>query len=140
MTEICHYELSESERELLLDQIAGYLSNREEILFAYAHGSSVLGLPFRDIDVAIYLSEDYLDEIDSLDYILTLGNQLSKLVRFPVDVRILNGAPVAFQFHATAGKVLVSRDDGLRLDHTERIRRQYYDFEPMGRLILREVL
>jgi len=41
------------------------LEAREEIVFAYLHGSFAEGLPFRDVDVAIYLDPTVAMTIDN---------------------------------------------------------------------------
>ena len=135
-----YYELPDPERQQVLATLQKALEGRDEILFAYAHGSFTMGLPFRDIDIGVYLTDDFLAQEDLLDYEIDMGLMLTDLVRFPVDVRVINKAPLPFQFNVTAGQLLVSRDDEFRLRYVERIRMEYYDFEPVARRLLREVL
>ncbi len=135
-----HYELDESERSKLLEKISDFLMGRDEIRFAYAYGSFIESLPFHDIDIGTYLEEDYFSKTDTLEYILDISEQLRRLVRFPVDVQVINRASLGFQFNVTRGRLLSCRDEEFRLKFVERVRRDYYDFEPMARQILREVL
>jgi HEPN domain-containing protein len=74
------------------------------------------------------------------DIELDAGIELSRLLRVPVDIRRLNGAPISIQYHATRGILLFSRDDEMRYACVERSRQAYWDFEPVARAYLAEVL
>ena len=53
---------------------------------------------------------------------------------FPIDVRVLNDAPVPFLFHVfREGRLLLSRNDELLADLMERTVREYLDMEPLLR-------
>lgn len=65
---------------------------------------------------------------------VTLSADLSRLVNFPVDVRIANAAPVSFLFHMLRGQLLVARDESFLADVMERTARQYHDQAPLMRL------
>ncbi len=134
------YILTEAERKQVVDQLQNALAECPEVVFAYLHGSFLLNIPFHDVDVALYVEETLLQQVHPLDYILDLSVRLSDRVRLPVDVHLLNQAPLGFQFHATAGQVLFSRDEVRRTDFVEQVRRLYWDFEPIARQHLREVL
>ncbi len=101
---------------------------------APCHGKS-----FRDIDVAVYLfdnthSPPTLREID-------MEVQLEKLAGYPVDVRILNSAPLSFQYQVIKnGRLLYARDDNLRVDFQVHTLKTYFDFEPFRRRYMKEVL
>jgi len=53
------------------------------------YGSFVDGPGFRDIDVAIWTTADAMEPVD-----LRLGIALTRIAGYPVDVRIINQAPV----------------------------------------------
>lgn len=56
-------EVGPSDKERLLNLIKEHLSQIENIIFAYAHGSFVKSKYFRDIDIAIFIDgEGYLKE------------------------------------------------------------------------------
>ena len=63
--------------------------HRYGIEFTYAYGSFVDGPGFRDIDVAIWTTADAMEPVD-----LRLGIALTRIAGYPVDVRIINQAPV----------------------------------------------
>ncbi|MDE2059719.1 MAG: hypothetical protein KGL31_05395 [candidate division NC10 bacterium] len=67
-----------------------------------------------------------------------LSAYLSRTVKFPIDVRILNAMPVAFRFHVLRGECLFSRDDDLRTDIMENTMRRYFDIAPVLRHATRE--
>ncbi|MBI2265624.1 MAG: nucleotidyltransferase domain-containing protein [Armatimonadetes bacterium] len=123
------------DRNDIIATITNHLSGREEVVFAYLHGSFQKRGLFRDIDIAVFSNPG-----KDLTYELELGVALERLVKRPVDVRLLNHATLAFRFHATRGIVLLSRDEELRDSFVERTRDQYYDFQPVARKHLKEVL
>jgi predicted nucleotidyltransferase len=112
------------------------LASRPEVVFAYLYGSFAEGLPFRDIDVAIWLEPG----MASLDRELELGVELQRVVPIRVDVQLLNMAPLALRYHATRGLLLVSKDDNIRSECVERWRSAYWDYLPVARHHLAEVL
>lgn len=58
----------------------------------------------------------------------------------PVDVRRLNEAPLAFQFHAVSGQLLLTRNERLSDEFRARAWDLYLDFKPVAMRHLREVL
>ncbi len=128
--------LAAADRAQVLSQLERYLANRPEVIFAYAHGSFADAHPFHDIDVAVWLKPG----AESLDREIELGVELQRLVPLRVDVRLLNTAPLAFRYHATRGLVLVSKDDTARSECVERWRSAYWDYQPVARRHLAEVL
>jgi uncharacterized protein len=58
--EIRVHSLAPQEKILLLTGISRILVRHSEILFAYAYGSFLEDIPFRDLDVAVYLDQNDL--------------------------------------------------------------------------------
>ena len=116
------------------------LEAREEIVFAYLHGSFAEGPPFRDVDVAIYLDPTVAMTIDIFDYEMSLSVELTRTFRFPVDVHVLNGAPLGFQHSVLQGEALLVCDEDKLTDFIERVSLEYMDFAYLGRRYLLEVL
>ena len=127
----------QSRREVVR-RLAEALEERPEIVFAYLHGSFQEGLPFRDVDVAVFVEKGMVE--DPVWYAIKLGVTLTKSLRLPVDVQVLNDAPLSFQFSACKGEVLVCRDEARRLDFLERTWDAYWDFRPFLREYLRELV
>ena len=132
--------MSKAQRTALVIRLRGLLEKGTEIVFAYLHGSFAEGLPFHDIDVAVFLGEQQSKTMEYVDYENELSVTLTRALEAPVDVRALNTAPLGFQFNATRGQVLISRDEDFRLDFVERTWIEYMDFRPISELILREAL
>ena len=116
------------------------LEAKSEIVFAYLHGSFAEGLPFHDVDVAVYLDPAFAMVTDIFDYEMSLSIELTRLLRFPVDVHVLNGAPLGFQHSVLQGEVLLVRDEDKLTDFIERVALEYMDFAYLGHRYLLEVL
>ncbi|QDA30590.1 nucleotidyltransferase domain-containing protein [Thermococcus indicus] len=129
------YRLSIPERDALKERIRACLASREEVLFAYLHGSFLENRPFRDIDVAVFVGSK-----PGRFYEMELEDELSRLTGFPVDVRLLNDAPVEFRFHVIGGELIFSRDEKARCDFEERTMREYHDYSHYLELYRREAL
>lgn len=125
----------EMEKGKIITVIKDCLSKRKEVVFAYLHGSFAEGERFRDIDIAVYL-----DKPEGIEYELDQSILLERIIKMPVDVKILNSAPLAFRYHATKGLLILSRNDELREEFIERTWDEYLDFKPVALMHLREVL
>jgi hypothetical protein len=71
---------------------------------------------------------------------MQLSVELTQALGFPVDVRVLNQAPLGFQHSAMQGDLLLVRDAEQLSDYLEGITRRYIEFAPLGRACLLEVL
>lgn len=135
---MANYEVSKEQKEEIKQKITFLLKGREEINFAYLHGS-FLEDNFRDIDIAIYLTRRNKRAV--LQYELDLENELNDLVDFPVDARILNYAPLPFRFNVIKnGVLLFSRDEGVRCDFECLSIVEYHDFDFLRRIYRKEAL
>ena len=102
--------------------------------FALAYRSFVTSTSkFRDIDVAVWLSEP-IDRFADV----ALADRLSRASGFPVDVRLASSAPVAVLFHMLRGRLLGARDEILLANLMERTGRQYHDQAPLVRRAVRD--
>jgi len=130
------FKINGQERENILLNIEGFLKKRSDLLFAYVHGSFISLNRFRDIDVAIYLNAM---SDDPLQVELDLEAQLHQITKYPVDVRILNCAPLSFRYNTIKnGKRLVVIDDDARCDFEEMTVSKYFDFAPYRKMYLKE--
>ena len=116
------------------------LEGRPDITVAVLHGSFARGGQYRDIDVAVWFDEIRLPCEARFRYALDLSVELYLQLRYPVDVRILNDAPLAFRYHALKGRPLVVRDESFYDDLRARTWDDYFDFKPFARQYLREAL
>lgn len=115
------------------------LSQRKEIVFAYLHGSFLLPVPCGDVDIAVYLDES-TPFCKDRKYEAELAMSLDHLAGLPVDVLTLNNAPVALRYHVTRGKVLFSKNEKARFDFLEQTWREYFDYQPLLRAFLNDLL
>ncbi len=127
------YHLDSLERERIVAKLATSLETRTDLVFALVFGSFERGEPFHDIDVAIWTRASAARDVD-----LELAGALSRLIGFPVDVRRLNDAPLAFLYHALRGHVLAVHDEEFLADLMEHVARDYHDQEPLLRRATRE--
>ena len=128
------YSIGEHEKGEITRLIKKFLMGREEVLFAYLHGSFLSG-PFRDIDIAVYI-----DGERDVFYELELEGELEERLGFPVDVRVLNNAPISFRFKVLKGELLFSRDEEKRCEFESRTMGEYHDFKYHLDAYRREVL
>jgi len=128
-------DVSAESREQVVGALAEVLHSEITVVFAYLHGSFATGGPFHDIDVAVFLDDSAVrDTVRGLD----LGDRSSRATGYPVDVRVLNDASLAFQFRALQGKLLVVHDDEKLANFMERVGRLYLDIALLLRRATRE--
>lgn len=132
-------EMDDKEREELVSKLVGELENRREIVFAYLYGSFVEGELFKDIDIALYVNEAQVRKERVLEYEISLAVELQRMLSKSFDVKVLNCAPLGFQYYATTGKLLFGRDDEKRIDFLTRVRSLYLDFQIESQKYLWEV-
>ena len=123
------FHLSQAKRQQFGRRLAELLRDRDEIVFAYLYGSFAENLPFHDIDLGIYTLG--IKQEESTSYSLALSQGLSKEVQIPVDVRVLNSAPVLFVYHVIRGHLIFDRNEELRAHMVEQVVQKYLDLEPM---------
>ena len=123
--------LNGDEKSRLIQDLASLIQDRREIVFAYLFGSFIEGLPFHDIDMGIYLSE--IKEEEATLYSIDLALVLTQAHRIPVDVRVLNFAPVSFLYHVIRGKLILERDEEVLSRFVEKTIAKYLDLKPLIR-------
>lgn len=130
--------LEQADRKRLLSKIADRLEELcPDLVAAYVFGSFVTADAFSDIDLGLFLSEKLSHPL-SLE--LDLENELEKTAACPVDVRVLNGAPLSFiQSVIRTGKVMVDVDPNRRADFEGWVLKKYFDFAPFRARYLSEV-
>ena len=130
--------LSKDEKEGLVADIASFFSHQDDVVAVYLFGSFLGEGPFSDIDLAVLLKRPMKRP---LNLELSLENTLERIAGYPVDVRVLNMAPLAFcQSVFKTGRVISDLDPNFRSDFQGRMLKEYYDFSPFHRQYLREVM
>lgn len=120
-------------------KLKDFLSGFEDVVFAYLHGSFVQGEEFRDVDVAVFLTGGAVRSSDDVEYEISLSLRLEKEIGLPVDVKILNNAPLSFRYHASRGTLLLTKDEPVREDFLSRTWSEYFDFLPLSRIYMEDL-
>jgi predicted nucleotidyltransferase len=124
----------------ILKELRHHLTDEKGIIFAYLHGSFLDEKEFNDLDVAIYLDQEASTKSDPIDLEISLSLKIEKFLRLPVDVKILNFAPLSFRYHVTMGNLIFSCDESIREEYICRTWSEYFDFQPVARIYLQEAL
>jgi len=96
------------ERQHIVRLMASILEAKPEIGFAYIHGSFASGEPFRDIDLAIHLSD--VTGKDLIRYEIRLETELED-PGFPGGCEALNMAPLSFRYSLFRhGRLILEND------------------------------
>jgi len=124
-------------KRLLVKKTTNFLEKKQEILFAYLLGSFLTRDDFRDIDIGIFLDPQKISEIDFLRYELELAVKAENRIKpgelfkryVPIDIKVLNDAPVTFRYSVSRGELLFSRDNDIQEEFLCRTWKEYFDFE-----------
>ena len=123
------YFFSNAEKDRLVAIFRSLLISQDVIQFAYLYGSFLDDLPCHDIDIGIYVQG--ITVTDMTFYALELGEQFSREAGCPVDVRVLNDAPVSFMFHVLKGELLSEQNPELHAQVFEKTVSRYLDMQPL---------
>ena len=129
------FDIPVPSREQVVRTMAEALHGQIDLVFAYLHASFATDGPFHDVDVAVFLDEP---TVRVTDRVLDLADGLTRVTGYPVDVRAINDAPLAFQFRALQGRLLMVRDEERLVNLRERVGRRYLDIAPVLRHATRE--
>jgi len=122
------YRLTDQDRQRITDLLAAKLMAEPTVAFAYVFGSFLEMNPIHDVDVGLYLHPfDIKGEAVSVAW---LARRLTDATGLPVDVRVLNQAPMTFLYHVARGHLLVSKNDDLLASTLENVSRRYLDIAP----------
>lgn len=128
------FHMKREEKERLVNRLKGLLEGVEGIVFAYAHGGFVELDTFRDVDVALWVK----DSEEAFNYAVDLSAKLEAEVGVPVDIHVLNDAPLSFRRHVfTKGVLLLSFDEGFRLRMLDETLRRYFDLKMLNRAVIK---
>jgi len=115
------------------------MSGRSEVRFAILYGSAAEGLAFGDLDVGVFVDRAQVSPDTDLDYALALADELAAIVSFPVDVRVINDAPLPFRYNISRGIPLTVQDYERFYAFLEGAWREYLDFQPIAMQYLRDM-
>jgi predicted nucleotidyltransferase len=127
------------EKDIVLGRITKILQQKDYILFAYIFGSFASDNDFNDIDIGIFITRK--DMQSPLQTEFDIERELEDTIKIPVDVRIINHAPLSFIYHVLkTGVVIVDKDKSTRSDFEGLIYKKYFDFQYVRREYLREII
>jgi len=112
------------------EKISEILNRERNILFAYIFGSYARKEARKgsDIDIAIFLRNPSVIEKDP-KFEVRLALKIEKVLRKPIDVRILNDKPLTFINQVLKhGKLLFSRNEKERINFEVKMFDLYLDF------------
>lgn len=138
-------------KNIIVERLTRCLSEKKEILFAYLLGTFLTRDDFKDIDIGIYLDPQKIPGIpgsDTLRYELELAVEMEDRIKpgeivkryIPVDIKVINDAPVTFRYSVTKGKILFSKDENIREDFVCRTWQEYFDFQYILDTYYKEVI
>ncbi len=132
--------LSLKEKQSLLERISDLLNARECILFAYVFGSFVSEDGFQDVDIGIFADIAKMEQ-SPLDFELSTEREIEAALCMPVDVKIINSAPLSFVYNVLKRKIVVADKDGsFRADFEGAVYKKYFDFRHLRREYVREII
>jgi len=115
-------------RNMNLEKVAAIL-HEYPILFAYLFGSRARGMegPLSDLDIALFV-ESKMSPSDRFDLKLRLSSRISSFSGTPVDLVLLNDAPVPLAYEVIKyGKLILCMDPEKRVDYETFVLRKYLD-------------
>jgi hypothetical protein len=140
MNRAAFHKTAREERLETVETIKTVLQKEPSIVFAFLHGSFLSEPSFRDIDVGVFLGAE--NALTHLDLELDLSRRLEDALdsRFPVEVKIVNQAPLSFRFSVIKGKLLFARDENILVDFMTTTARQYLDYAPLRHRYMKEAM
>ena len=127
MDTVKYYRATSREKENILNKIKAYVSCKEEILIAIVYGSFIRRDFFRDIDLAVYTGGLISDPL-RFESMLCL--ELSKIVKVPVDAKVIDDAPVWFKLKILSeGIVIYEKRAGIYALYLKEVIGDHQDIE-----------
>ncbi|MBX6378691.1 MAG: nucleotidyltransferase domain-containing protein [Clostridia bacterium] len=133
-------QATDEEKHGIRRVIAELLEVRPEVVLAFLFGSFVDEPWFRDIDIAVLVDPQRVPPDEEFGWAAEMATALELRIGHPVDVVVLNRAPVALRFRAVRGEILVNKDPELCDRLIETTCKEYADFEPFLRATVRDLL
>jgi len=138
-TSVRRRELDVPARDRLIAGAARVLAADSRVTCAYLFGSFAEARPFADMDIGVLL-EAAVAPSSYLDTQVNLCAKLERSAAIPVDVVILNDAPLGLRMAALRGRPILTRDHAACLAFVERTSLQAMDTDYLRRQSLRDLL
>jgi hypothetical protein len=134
------HALSEGERPEVIEKIVARLREEGPILFAFLYGSFLSDPLFRDIDIGIFVRRMARSEYSAYEGELSRALEDALGLPLPVEVKVINDAPLPFRFSVITGRSLFTRDEDFLVSYMTRTAINYIDFAPLRRHYIREAV
>lgn len=131
------------DKERIISKINSILFEKSEIIFAYIFGSFIEPdmKYFRDIDLGIFIDENYIKFSNYIDYAIELSLELESAVKsYPIDVIVINKAPLSLAFKIIHGNLLFTKNENLWIEYVTKICLLYHDHSITSRNILKDLV
>ncbi|MFO7979540.1 MAG: nucleotidyltransferase domain-containing protein [Candidatus Aminicenantes bacterium] len=133
------HNISKKRKEEIVKEISSQLNKGKNIIFSYIFGSFVTDDKFSDIDIGVFCTENISKE--PLDFEFELEEKIKSFAKLPVDVRVINHAPLSFVYRVIKEGILIAdKDIGKRTDFEGMIFKKYMDFAIYRKRYLKEVM
>ncbi len=133
------FSLTRPEKEQIVKRLQEALKPHPSVVFAFLFGSFLEEGPLQDLDLAVYLDASADDPLKTL---VELWEDLASQVEPPVDLCLLNDAPLALRYNATRGRLLYARDNEAEEQayrFLERSWDEFFDFQPVMERYIEEL-
>jgi predicted nucleotidyltransferase len=137
--------MSELDKERMVKEISRCLSGVEDLLLGYLYGSFLVRNDFNDIDIGLLVAGERTP-YELFKYAMKIASDLERCItpRCEVDLRVLNTAPVEFQYEVVkTGQVVFARDENVRVAFEADVLAKYLDlkylYDRMNRALLAPV-
>jgi len=121
-----------SQKDTIVAKCRDFLAHRQEVRLAYLFGSWLKAERPKDLDLALYLDDGTAEPIG---YSLKIARELEEFLRalkIEPDVKVLNSAPLYFQYEVVRGReVVFVRDEAERVRFEAEVAIEYLDFLPL---------
>ncbi len=125
-------------RTQIISKVTDHINSMDIIIFAYIFGSFARGEAFSDIDIGTYVKGGLVKS--SLEIEFEMEEKIEDLTGYPVDVRVLNHAPVSFIFQVVKDGLLIKdKDPDIRSDFEGIVFKKTHDFIRFRNEYLREI-
>ena len=116
------------QREDVLAKLRVELARVSGLRVAYVYGPVLESDRVHDVDVGVFLDDMAIAQ--QMNVVDALSVTLSAAVGLPIDIRVLNEAPLPFLYHVLRGKLVLCRDETFLTDMLEDVARRYLDLAP----------
>ena len=130
------------DKKEVMDEIGKIASKFDDVSAAYVFGSYTHNDDFNDIDVALLISKE-LNPYTSFKFEMQVARELERQIkpRFEFDVKILNHAPIEFQYEVLKnGKAVFLRDRTENVEYESEAISNYLDFQTTNEYLNKKFL